>query len=436
MYLEHFGLNEPPFRITPHPEFFFVGAKRGATLDALIYAVLAGEGLVKVSGEVGSGKTMLCRVLIERLPASVDSVYIANPAMRPDELMLMIADDLGIVCDATYASGRVRDLQSALLERFAAGRQVVILIDEAHAMPTESLEAVRLLSNLDHGHHKLLQIVLFGQTELDDRLARQDLRQLRERITHVFQLAPLRSNDIKAYIDFRMRTAGYRGPELFQTGALKSIYRASEGLTRRVNILADKALMAAFSQSAHFVSASHVNAAIKDSAFQPIKKRPALLWILLLLGAVAGGVWGNLQQALLRPQPQELAIAPPLQLVSTNEVADIPLSASFRQKLIESRQKINRAEVSHMAVMLLVTQRDKGGELERFLAQASKDLPRDQLLIYPAELRGNKGWGLVYGFFSDKNSAKAAMAALPESLRKNKPILRSVGGMRDELWNL
>ncbi|MEJ2791957.1 AAA family ATPase [Iodobacter sp. LRB] len=436
MYLEHFGLNEPPFRITPHPEFFFVGAERGATLDALIYAVLAGEGLVKVAGEVGSGKTMLCRVLMERLPASVDSVYIANPAMKPDELMRMIADDLGIVCDATYTSGRVRDLQAALLERFATGRQVVILIDEAHAMPTESLEAVRLLSNLDHGHHKLLQIVLFGQTELDARLARQDLRQLRERITHVFQLAPLKAKDIESYIDFRMRTAGYRGPELFQAEALSSIYRASEGLTRRINILADKALMAAFCQSQHSITAKHVSAAVKDSAFKPVKKRTGWGWIVLSVG-LAGGVWAGLMQA-ANPPAQVIVASAPLALASSPEALapDLPLTAALRQKLTESRQKMNRAEASDTAVMLLVTSQSKTAELEKFLAQAALLLPHEQLLIYPAEVRGSKGWGLVYGLFPDKNSAKAAMASLPESLRKNKPILRTVGGMRDELWNL
>ncbi|AMC36432.1 ExeA family protein [Janthinobacterium sp. B9-8] len=438
MYLEHFGLNEPPFRITPHPEFFFVGAERGATLEALIYAVLAGEGLVKVLGEVGSGKTMLCRVLIERLPANVDSVYIANPVMKPDELMLMIADDLGIACDATHTSAKVRDLQAALLERFAAGRQVVILIDEAHAMPTESLEAVRLLSNLDHGHHKLLQIVLFAQTELDDRLAKQDLRQLRERVTHAFQLAPLKATDIEAYIEFRMRTAGYRGPELFQAEALKSIYRASEGLTRRINILADKALMAAFSHSEHFVSAKHVKAAVKDSAFKPIKKQAIWGWV-LLSGVMTGGVWAGLSQAPHQPVVVMSPVASaPLQLASSPEVLapDMQLSAALRQKLTESRQKMNRAEVHNTAVMLLVANRERGEELEKFLAQASQYLPKDQLLIYPAEVQGKKGWGLVYGFFPDKSTAKSAMVALPEYFRKNKPILRTVGGMRDELWNL
>jgi type II secretory pathway predicted ATPase ExeA len=438
MYLEHFGLNEPPFRITPHPEFFYKGAERGATLDALIYAVLAGEGLVKVVGEVGSGKTMLCRVLVERLPANIDSVYIANPAMKPDELMLMIADDLGLACDATHTSAKVRDLQAALLERFAAGRQVVILIDEAHAMPTDSLEAVRLLSNLDHGHHKLLQIVLFGQPELDSRLAQQDLRQLRERVTHAFQLAPLKSDDIEAYIEFRMRTAGYRGPELFQNQALKQIYLESEGLTRRINILADKALMVAFSRSEHLVNAQHVKAAIKDSGFKSLRKKPMMAWV-LLLGVLAGGVGASLiQPANTKVASVPLAASVPLQLAHVAE-APMPrpqLSEVLKNKLSLSRQKFNRAEANNVGILLLVTEREYDEELEKHLLQTSQLLPKDQLLIYPADIRGKKGWGLVYGLFTDKTSAQVAMLALPDRLKKNKPILRTVAGMRDELWNL
>jgi MSHA biogenesis protein MshM len=177
---------------------------------------------------------------------------------------------------------------------------------------------------------------------------------------------------------------------------------------------------------------------VKDSAFKPIKKRSTFAWM-LLSGVMAGGVWAGLMQASRPPVISVVASAPvPLQLTSTSEVLapDVQLSAALRQKLSESRQKINRAEVHNTAVMLLVTSKLKGAELEKFLAQAGQILPQDQLLIYPAEVRGSKGWGLVYGFFPDKNSAKAAMASLPESLRKNKPMVRTVGGMRDELWNL
>ncbi len=288
MYLEHFGLAEPPFRITPHPDFFFDGADRGATLDALIYAVLHEEGIVKVSGEVGSGKTMLCRVLEERLPAHVDTIYLATPSIARDEILHAIADELELKFSGERTSAVLRELQEHLIGLYAAGRRVVILIDEAHAMPDETLEQVRLLSNLESSRHKLLQIVLFGQPELDETLAKSSMRQLKDRITHSFRMRPLSESEVGKYIDFRMRAAGYRGPELFSPRALAMIARASSGLTRRINILADKALLAAFTENAHSVAARQARAAISDSEFTPLTKstRPAKI----VATAVAAGV--------------------------------------------------------------------------------------------------------------------------------------------------
>ena len=251
MYLEHFGLHQAPFRITPHTEFFFAGGKRGATLEALVYAITHDEGIVKVSGEVGSGKTMLCRMLLEKLPDNVETVYLSNPLLSRDEILFAIAEELRI----PLADGRnhllLRSLQERLLEIYGSGRQVVALIDEAHAMPPETLEEIRLLSNLESNRHKLLHIVLFGQPELDDHLAEMNMRQLKERITHNFALEPLRRNDIGSYLMFRIRAAGYHGPDLFTPGAIQLISKASEGLTRRINILADKALLSAFSENRH-----------------------------------------------------------------------------------------------------------------------------------------------------------------------------------------
>ncbi|HNG39567.1 MAG TPA: AAA family ATPase, partial [Accumulibacter sp.] len=195
MYLEHFGLNEAPFRITPHTDFFFDGAKRGATLDALIYAITHDEGIVKVSGEVGSGKTMLCRMLLEKLPPNVETVYLANPMLSRDEILRTLAEELRIPLDEVPSHQLLRTLQERLLEIYGAGRQVVVLIDEAHAMPPEALEEIRLLSNLESNRHKLLQIVLFGQPELDARLAESAMRQLNDRITHHFVLEPLPRDD-------------------------------------------------------------------------------------------------------------------------------------------------------------------------------------------------------------------------------------------------
>lgn len=267
MYLNHFGLNEAPFRITPHTEFFFSGAKRGATLDALLYAISHDEGIVKVTGEVGSGKTMLGRVLVERLPKNVVTIYLANPSLSRDEILHVIAADLKIDARAERVTILLRALQERLIKLYAAGRRVVVLIDEAHAMPLETLEEVRLLSNLESNRHKLLQIVLFGQPELDEHLALPKMRQLKERITHSFRLGPLARPEVESYIDFRMRAAGYRGPTVFAPGSLRLISQASAGLTRRVNILSDKSLLAAFADGTHQVAPRHARAAIRDSEF-------------------------------------------------------------------------------------------------------------------------------------------------------------------------
>ena len=268
MYLEHFGLQEAPFKITPHTDFFFAGGNRGATLEALMYAVTNDEGIVKVSGEVGSGKTMLCRVLIERLPDTVTIIYLANPSLSRDDILYAIADELRLEIPAqTRSSSVLRSLQDHLIQSYSQGRQVVVLIDEAHAMPADTLEEIRLLSNLESNRNKLLQLVLFGQPELNDVLARPDMRQLKERITHNFTLEPLMRDDIVSYLDFRMRAAGYKGPSVFTAAAIKAISKVSLGLTRRINILADKALLATYSAGTHQVGAQEVNAAIRDSEF-------------------------------------------------------------------------------------------------------------------------------------------------------------------------
>jgi MSHA biogenesis protein MshM len=297
MYLSHFGLSEPPFRITPHTDFFFDGANRGVTLEALLYAITHDEGIVKVSGEVGSGKTMLCRVLMERLPLEVETIYLANPSLSREEILYAIADELRLELSAERAGRLLRELQDQLVSIFAKGKRVVVLIDEAHAMPKETLEEIRLLSNLESGHHKLLQIVLFGQPELDELLGSNDMRQLKERITHSFRLEPFVTGDIEAYIDFRMRAAGYRGPRVFTGRAVRMIAGASQGLTRRVNILADKALLSAFARNTHGVTDKEARAAIRDSDFykpQAGLKGFRLAAATLVIGLAVGFTWERL----------------------------------------------------------------------------------------------------------------------------------------------
>jgi len=288
MYKDFFGLDDAPFKITPNLDLFYSGGNRGAILDALHYAVANGEGIVKVVGEVGSGKTMLSRMLESCLSPNIETIYIANPSLSRDEILYAVAADLGIPLTGQRTTLIVRELQSRLIEKHAAGRQVVVFIDEAQAMPIESLEEIRLLSNLETSTHKLLQIVLFGQPELDAHLDLPQTRQIRERITHNFHLSPLVRPDIQNYLMFRMRAVGYRGPDVFTPTAVHRIARASRGLIRRINILADKALLAAFSENIHQVRATHVSAAIRDSGFKAGASRATVTAVLLVATAAVG----------------------------------------------------------------------------------------------------------------------------------------------------
>ena len=269
MYLEHFGLNSPPFKITPVTDFFFSGANRGEILDALIYAITESEGIIKVTGEVGSGKTMLCRMLLERLPQQVENIYLANPSLSREEMLYAIADGLGLNLEGQRVNVIMQTLQNLLAQKASEGKRVVVLVDEAHAMPLDTLEELRLLYNLQLGDQKLLQIVLFGQPELNNKLEQPNMRQLKDRIVHHFTMLPLSKTVIESYLLFRMRAAGYRGPNIFSAAAVSLIGKASNGLMRRVNILADKALLAAFVGDTHNIEASHVQAAISDSELSP-----------------------------------------------------------------------------------------------------------------------------------------------------------------------
>ena len=283
MYLDFFRLKRHPFRITPDPSLFFAGGShgRGVVLDALVYGITTGEGILKVVGEVGSGKTMLCRMLEERLPSNVEIVYLANPNLSARDIIYAIAFELRLDVEAsTDRLVVMHRLQDYLLKRHAEGATVVVFIEEAQSMPLDTLEEVRLLSNLETHRHKLMQIVLFGQPELDRKLGEKSIRQLRERITHSFYLDPLNEDEIREYLHFRLQTAGCPWPQLFHPKAEKLLCKASDGLTRRINILADKSLLAAYADPAtrpelrnsageiqSMVLPGHVRVAIADSGY-------------------------------------------------------------------------------------------------------------------------------------------------------------------------
>lgn len=304
MYLEHFGLAEPPFRITPVTVFFFSGANRGEILDALIYSISEVEGIIKVSGEVGSGKTMLCRMLLEKLPEHIETIYLANPSLSREEMLYAIADGLGLNIEGERVGIIMQNIQNRLEEKAREGRRIVVLVDEAHAMPPDTLEELRLLYNLQVGNAKLLQIVLFGQPELNAKLDQPNMRQLKDRIVHHFHMQPLSRNILESYLMFRMRAAGYHGPNIFSPNAIKLIAGASNGLMRRVNILADKSLLAAFVEDTHDIEARHVQAAMRDSELGSARKLPDKK--LLLGSAVAALLLFGLAAWWMLDKPQTL----------------------------------------------------------------------------------------------------------------------------------
>jgi type II secretory pathway predicted ATPase ExeA len=469
MYLEHFGLREAPFRITPHTEFFFSGANRGATLEALLYAITAGEGMVKVTGEVGSGKTMLCRVLMERLPATVETIYLAVPSLTRDEMLAAIAAELDIETAGANTTKLVRSLQERLIEMHARGKQVVALIDEAHAMPLATLEEIRLLSNLETEKDKLLQIVLFGQPELDQHLALPHMRQLKERITHSFVLGPLPSRDVHEYINFRLRAGGYHGPDLFGADALRIIAEASEGLTRRINIYADKTLLAAFAAGTHTVTADHARAAVSDTQIVMTRRGSPrrAMWLASIGVAVSVGVVVGLAAAhfVLKgegspgaiaapatppapasapapavenppPSVQARAVAvPPARLQTASATMTAPPKApapeSVDARLAAGRELVDGSQAGY-SVQLMVTDARSRSYLEHYLAEASRTFDPARFYLVPAGNADVPRLGVLLGTYRERGEAVAALDALPEPLRQFRPYVRTLDAVRDD----
>jgi len=306
LYLQYFGLNEAPFAITPDPAFVYLSAAHRDALAHLMYGVGQGGsgGFVQLTGEVGTGKTTLCRCLLEQVPENCQVALVLNPLMTPAELLATICEELGIGTEGITGSNKalVDALNSYLMQQHAQGRRVVVVIDEAQNLSPEALEQVRLLTNLETAKHKLLQMVLLGQPELRQLLQRQDLRQLAQRITARYHLAPLDQEETRAYVVHRMKVAGaQRNP--FRASALQTLYRRSGGIPRLINIIADRALAAAYARESAHVTARMVSVAADE--VQPSEERvrsngwslaaaTAAVALLLIAGVAIVGpqVWG------------------------------------------------------------------------------------------------------------------------------------------------
>lgn len=450
MYTEHFGLAQPPFKITPNTAFFFPGGNRGPILDALVYAITQGEGIVKVTGEVGSGKTMLCRMLETSLPDTVETVYLANPSVAPGEILHAVAFELHLAIAPDASRLQVmQQLQDHLVQEHAQERQVVVFVEEAQAMPIATLEEIRLLSNLETQHHKLMQIVLFGQPELDETLADPNIRQLKERITHSFRLDPLNTTDIRAYLNFRMRQAGYKGPDVFSVGAIREIARVSLGLTRRINIVADKALLAAYTERTHEISARHILAAAKDAEFIDfVPRKPWGLGLaalaLLVLGIGIGMALSRHIGGAAPPPPLSKtasAATPPAntaQAVSTSPLtntaaAEKPASDVATARLAATQTWLATAAPSSLGIHIELIGDLDHARLENYLINLGKVVDVEQVFVYRTKAGGKPAYSVIYGSFNDRAAANAALEKLPAKLRAQGPYLRSVQGMRAEL---
>ena len=443
MYQGHFGLERPPFKITPDTSLFYEGCQRGAALEALIYAVSSGEGIVKVVGEVGSGKTMLCRMLEVRLAEKIDIVYIANPSLSPDNILHVIAHELGL--DVDNSSDKLDVMQSIgqyLLGRHADNRQVVMFVEEAQSMPIETLEEIRLLSNLETEQSKLLQMVLFGQPELDEKLAQVHIRQLKERITHSFYLAPFPPKDTLEYLNFRLRSVGYRGPDVFNKKTANAIKKYSGGLTRRINILADKALMASFSEGGHEVTLKHVRAGAVDSDFT--KKHDLRLWLIIsaVLVALVFAVWlgtkigkseGN--DLAEQSQPAEIMTAPVRSQANnvTTEAAVTVTSNPLEMRLTGTDNWLAIALDSHYSIQLFVTRIVDVVGVDKFLDELPETLDFEQIYIYETVINEVEMYSVLYGDFTYRQQAQAKLHSLPIELKNSQPFLRRVSAIRKDL---
>ena len=296
MYLYHFGIRELPFTLTPNTQFFFGLPSHNEALKVLQTALFSGEGFIKVTGEVGTGKTLVCRKLLNEMPKGFVTAYIPNPYLSPKELRHAVASELQV--DLPVGSDQqefTQAIQERLVEIRKLGQAVVLIIDEAQALPDESIEALRLMTNLETESSKLMQVVLFGQPELNDKIAKPELRQLRQRITFSYHLSKMNTDQIFQYVNHRMGVAGYAKEQvLFSKRICKHLNTASEGTPRLVNTICHKALMLAFGEGKNKVSSKHIKLAAQDTeAASKIPQTPWLAWTLPVAtcAIVATGVY-------------------------------------------------------------------------------------------------------------------------------------------------
>jgi general secretion pathway protein A len=316
MYLSFFGLSEKPFAITPDPRYLYLSERHAEALAHLLYGINESGGFIQLTGEVGTGKTTVVRTLLSRVPHHADVAVILNPRVTPVEFLLTICEELGLpidTADRDSVKQMVDALNRRLLSAHAEGRRIIVIVDEAQNLSAETLEQVRLLTNLETPTQKLLQIILIGQPELRDLLDRNDLRQLAQRITGRYHLKPLSREETQGYVRHRLRIAGATG-EIFTPGALRELHRLSSGIPRVINVSCDRALLGAYTKEARRVSA----ALVRQAAGEVYGRRFVPVWMgwatgvavaagLAVVGVVGVRTWQHQSAALRAAHPPTAA---------------------------------------------------------------------------------------------------------------------------------
>ncbi|MEA2093751.1 MAG: AAA family ATPase [Pseudomonadota bacterium] len=294
MYLEHFNLAERPFSITPDPRFLYMSARHREALAHLLYGLGEGGGFVQLTGEVGTGKTTLCRCLMEQLPGNVDIAVVLNPKLTAEELIATLCDELGVEYPHQVHSIKVLTdaLNRYLLDAHARGRRTVLIIDEAQNLSADVLEQIRLLTNLETSTQKLLQIILVGQPELRDMLAREEMRQLAQRVTARYHLEPISREDSSVYIQHRLQVCG-TSHRIFNREAVDLIQRLSGGIPRLINVLCDRSMLGAYVEGKSHVDNKIVKRAAKEILADPAQEVHDRRWFpLVMSGLVAAALIG------------------------------------------------------------------------------------------------------------------------------------------------
>ncbi len=340
MYTAFYSLREKPFALSPDPRFLFLAASHREALAHVLYGIEQGEGFIAVTGEVGTGKTTLCRTLLERLGGDTEVAFVFNPTLSGEDLLRAICMEFGLLTEGCTRADLSDQLNQFLLERKREHRRVLLIVDEAQNLASETLEQIRLLSNLETSTSKLIQILLFGQPELDDKLDSKELRQLRQRISVRWSLGSLSAAETREYVRHRLRVAAQSDPDIFTSRALSEVHRRSRGIPRLVNLLCDRALLAGYAAGEKRVGPELVGLAAREilgARRRLLRRRPwvrrsyvaGVAFALLASGAFAWQQWTRVTPRVVVESTPAAMSTPPVGSAAARSQDPAPVNPSF-----------------------------------------------------------------------------------------------------------